>query len=59
VGQQRRGTRKSLDSLVQVKYLLKKYDNEKSKIKENAKNICPLTVSKEYKEIGPSDVSSL
>ena len=40
-----------------INTFLKGFDNEKSKIKENAKNIWPLSVQREYKEMESSDVN--
>jgi len=40
-----------------INNFLKAFDNEKSKIKENANNIRPFSVQREYKETRPSDVS--
>ena len=40
-----------------INTFLKGFDNEKSKIKENAKNIRPLSVQREYKETDLGDVN--
>ena len=40
-----------------INTFLKGFDNEKSKIKENAKNIQPLSVQREYKETEANDAN--